>query len=641
MQKWKKEYKDLGGSVVDALHHSEIQPNEFSFLRNWIQEGTSLVRRNGIGRITRGELHPYEEGLPTLTTVFPFRNVEGTQRIIAFGTSEFGIYDESLRSVQVVESEVSINPSLLPWFIEQYNAFAYATRKGQSQIIRFNEIGATSAGIPAPETAAVLADGGAGGLSAADYSGVYTFYNVITGAESDYSPVSNILTLGATKQIAWSGIGVSTTGQVTWRRLYRSLPNQPGIYFFIANIEDNTTTTYTDNKGINDMGEAASSENGLPPENAVSLTFWRDRLWVATKSTLHPSRRLFPESFDPGAEIQIDADDGHEIRGIAGTETMLVVGKTNKVFYIAEAGDSFVKRTLSERDGLTSGKSLQAFQDGIFWRSGSDVLFSSGSTPKRIGDTRVRKALEAIPATGDDAVTATIWPKRGWYLLSIPQSDALDEDRTSINAPSLTLCFNYRTSVWSVLDFEYKEEDETLKYRAPYSFTEARDDNFGPVLYCTFGDRQIYQFDVGNRDKIGFSNTGQVIRAAAVLQEATFDGQMIGEQIIRLRMDNPETGLLGPRLKIFTLRDNLFYTPAIGAFPNLGSLASRASTPNLKYNGTQRLEWLSYSLRVPSDLTLSVRPGIYYDGVQPARFSALVAEGVVSGRRPWPGFTKE
>lgn len=130
------------------------------------------------------------------------------------------------------------------------------------------------AGVPVPSTAAALADGGAGVLTAGDYRGVFTFVND-QGHESNPSASASV-TLGASKKIAWTSIDVGPTGTAK-RRLYRT--TQDGAtYLFLAEIADNTTTTYDDNNPDASLGSAAPSLNTIPPEAIRSIAVNESRV---------------------------------------------------------------------------------------------------------------------------------------------------------------------------------------------------------------------------------------------------------------------------------------------------------------------------------------------------------------------------
>ena len=97
--------------------------------------------------------------------------------------------------------------------------------------------------ITAPATSATVAAGAAGVLTGG-YKYKVVFENA-AGEISSPSPASATLTL-ATQQGSLTAIPLGGAG-VTKRRIYRTLAGATGYYYLVATINDNTTTTYTDN----------------------------------------------------------------------------------------------------------------------------------------------------------------------------------------------------------------------------------------------------------------------------------------------------------------------------------------------------------------------------------------------------------
>ena len=119
--------------------------------------------------------------------------------------------------------------------------------------------GQSSISAPTACTSA-LAGGGAGNLSAGGYS-YKTTYLSPTG-ETSLGAASNtttVVTPSANGKIALSAIPLSANGTVTARNLYRTKAGGSS-YYFVAKINDNTTTIYTDN--IADTSLAYSGATG-------------------------------------------------------------------------------------------------------------------------------------------------------------------------------------------------------------------------------------------------------------------------------------------------------------------------------------------------------------------------------------------
>lgn len=127
----------------------------------------------------------------------------------------------------------------------------------------FNGTNVRLAGVDAPTSAATIAASTTEGAPNGKYTARYTFVNA-DKVESNPSPVSAELTV-TSKQIDWT-IPVGPEGTVA-RRLYRTTADGKAHYF-VTEIADNTTTTYTDNKSDAELltSTALADDNNVPPE---------------------------------------------------------------------------------------------------------------------------------------------------------------------------------------------------------------------------------------------------------------------------------------------------------------------------------------------------------------------------------------
>lgn len=106
--------------------------------------------------------------------------------------------------------------------------------------------GLSSVTTPTTLTAA-LAGGGAGNLSSGNYSYKVTYVGTL--GETAPSSISNVVTVvapGTNGKMSLTGIPVSGSGTVTARNIYRTQASG-GTYLFLAQIANNSATTFTDN----------------------------------------------------------------------------------------------------------------------------------------------------------------------------------------------------------------------------------------------------------------------------------------------------------------------------------------------------------------------------------------------------------
>lgn len=471
------DFLDLGGGLNQGQPISSINPNECTVLRNLYPFGRKLVRRGGVRLITTDGA--WDENI---FSMFPLKETDGTWTLLTGGATKLGKLDgDTIADLPGIQS-IPSGTNAWVWF--QYKDFAYAMREGQTDMLRVDSSSWNTAGIAAPSVPPTLADGGAGNLTAANYYGVFTFYNTQTGAESNPSPASLVLALGSSKLIDWSAIQVSSNAFVDARRLYRTLPNQVGEYFFIGTIEDNFTTTYADdNVIIADMGREVRFDNGLPPNGLHAGCIWRERLFATDGTDLYYSEYLLPESFGDESIISVSPDDGHKIRGLIAFGDRLVIGKTNKMHYLVGAdANSFNVLTLSDRHGCMSHHSMKSAEGLLFWYgTGNNFYKSDGNNVVEISTIKMRDTLDLIPDSVAHKVTAAVVPSLSQYIATIPQ------DENGYNWK--VVVYNYKTDSWST----YDHGDDGDEY-APQYLSDFFDENLEHVLYSTHYDGNIYQY---------------------------------------------------------------------------------------------------------------------------------------------------
>lgn len=467
------DYQDLGGGLNEGQPWGLVDTNQATVLRNLYPFGRKLVRRGGVRKITTAA--PWDQ---TINSMFPLKKSDDTWTMLVGGDTALGKLDGD--TVSDLNSSLVIADSDRAWCWFQYKNYAYAMRKGYGNIIRADELSWYTAGIDAPTVAPTIVEGAAGALSAANYYVVYTFYNSETGIESNPSPPSTVLALASLKKIEWSGVGVSSNPFVTARRLYRTLPGQVGEYFYVGTIEGNVNTTFTDNVIIADMGRSVSFDNGIPPSLIEIGVMWKERLFCTDGTYLYYSEYTLPECFGDESSLSVYTDDGHQIRGLHAFGDRLIIGKTNKMHYLVGADrNSFNLLTLSDRHGCMSHNSMKSAEGYLFWYgTGNNFYRTDGNNVQEISAIKLRETLDAIPDSMADRVVAAVFPALSWYVASVPQ------DETGTN--SKVLVYNYKTDAWTIFDHP------TV---APSVLSDFFDENLQQILYATFSDGNIYQYN--------------------------------------------------------------------------------------------------------------------------------------------------
>jgi hypothetical protein len=468
---------DLGGGQNDGIPATAIKDNQMAELYNFIPYGTKLVRRPGVSKLT---ITPYAQNLNSVTALKESTGVWTVMVGHPLGLARLS--GQELVTLPI--SEGTVFPSYDdPWDFHQYNSIGYAMRRGVG-LKRFTHDYMQSAGL-APLTAApTLADGGAGGsIEAGTYYSVVTRFNSLTGAESNPSPRSGAVTIVANHKINWTWTDVET-GQWDSYRLYRTLPNQLGEYFFVYQTLSPYTLSYVDNVVQNDLGSSVSFDNGLPPTGLLYGDLFKERMFASDGIDVFFSEYGLPEAWAEDSIIPVFTDDGHQIRSVRAYGDRVVVGKTNKVHYIVATGPrSFSLQTLSDKHGCWSHKGMKVAEGHLFWPSSEDFYRSDGSSTNAIGNTKIRKLMERVPEEQRSLITAEIYEPRNLYIASIP----LDGSTTN----RAVVAYNYKTDAWTAFDHPAD---------SPNFVSEIFNTNYGKQIYATFGDGHLYQYLTGNDD---------------------------------------------------------------------------------------------------------------------------------------------
>lgn len=186
-------------------------------------------------------------------------------------------------------------------------------------------------GVTAPSSAATAALGAAGVLTG-NYSYKITFYNSAKAHESNPSAASNTVTASSSR-IDLTGIPVSSDAQVNRRRIYRTTTGG-GVWLFLAEIADNTTTIYTDNAADSTLGiQIEEFANGVPPSAAI-MEVYKGRVFSVQKdsSRVWFSKQNFPNAVHSNDFRDLDPDDGDAATGLRRLYGQIIAFKNDSIW---------------------------------------------------------------------------------------------------------------------------------------------------------------------------------------------------------------------------------------------------------------------------------------------------------------------
>ncbi len=426
---------DLGGGLNEKAADT-ITDRETSLLQDFYVRGTSLFSREGRVAIAAA----YSERINSITRYNP-----------SFTEDEFTVVGAASSIARLVGNVLTaltpsnaVYPTLTSrWWFKQYNDELFACQKGNGGVKRIYGDAHDDAGIVAPAVAPQVIDGGVGQKPAGTYWVAYSFYNNVTGAESNLSPPSKELAIADLHKLTVSAIGVSTSLQVNARRIYATLPDDQGTLYLVGQIDDNVTTTFDENAlPPADYGAAFEAVNGLPPDQAHSLETYKERLFVTNKQGLYWSEAGKPQSFRASAYYPLAQGTGYDLVGLKHWEDHgLVIGAQNQTHILrGTTPDDWEVVLLSGEHGSPAGQSYVVGDGVLYWYTGENFVRSGGSSAEIIpAMERVRTTLDSIPDANKEDVQGEAMPARGWVVWTVYTTSG-----------QKLIVYDYKNDAWSV-----------------------------------------------------------------------------------------------------------------------------------------------------------------------------------------------
>jgi len=268
-----------------------------------------------------------------------------------------------------------------------------------------------------PSAAASVALGGAGAITGTVKYRV-AFRNSLDGTESLASVESGSVSPAA-QIVNLSSIPVSVDPQVNQRRIYRS--DNGGLYRYLGDVNDNTTTTYADNTAIN-LATALVNDFRGDVEPCRYCAVFGNRLWFANSKS-EPSGLYFSESdsldFPATNLLYVNSGDGDEITGIEEAFGGLLVFKRKSVHFLSGAdSSSFQTRPVSGNKGCISGQTIRKSPRGIYYLSHDGVYRLEGDgAPVYLSESQY-PLFEQMDADNYRFSVGEYAPARHTYLVS-------------------------------------------------------------------------------------------------------------------------------------------------------------------------------------------------------------------------------
>lgn len=240
------------------------------------------------------------------------------------------------------------------------------------------------------------ASGGAGNLTG-DYRWRVTYISNTT--ESLAGDSSTELTLSS-NSADLSDIPVSSESRVNARGIYRTLDN--GARFFkVGELNDNTSTTFTDNVEDGDLGLELETEAGEPPAKMSAVATYHNFLFGAgtpgEPHRLYWSNQLQPEKWDALNFVDVHFGQGSEITALEVQGDRLWIFKNPGVAILQGFTESdFTVDNLSANFGAPSNHAVTEFRNLLFVYDGDNVFQVASPGDFQNISTKIEPELEEI-----------------------------------------------------------------------------------------------------------------------------------------------------------------------------------------------------------------------------------------------------
>jgi hypothetical protein len=263
----------MDGGLNNKFDRAMIPDNESADCLNVIFDQGSVETRGGTSLLNTASVGSFVcDGL------FTRHESTGAESMVAwFGGSLWALSGTSFSTVPSGQSIFTAGQRVGAAEYEDYMFFG----NGGSIPMKYKDGELTRHGVYAPGTAPVAATAATGTILTGDYQYKVTYVNSNL-VESDVSDASNTITV-ASQNVALTSIPVAPTSfGIESRRLYRT--EAGGSSFLrLATLSDNTTTTYEDGIADGDLGVAAPSDQGVPPNYKV-IVYHLGRMFVIDPS---------------------------------------------------------------------------------------------------------------------------------------------------------------------------------------------------------------------------------------------------------------------------------------------------------------------------------------------------------------------
>lgn len=408
------ESPDLTAANLLRVVHIKFDEGAGSFISvdNNVQTVTNAAlvpEERDSGRWDIGQMVPYVP--PICGGLVPYNHIrpDGTYVREMLVISGCGLYSVNLDSGLTTPVGADLYKGSGTWSIARYaDKVFFATDNGMRPMV-YDGSTCHILGIEAPAAPATVTTSAAGGtFTAGTYNVYYTYRNSATGEESNPSPVTTVVTTGATSSITDLYVPTSPNRWVSQRRVYITLVNGATAYKAV-DIGDNVTTHYTTDITAPPTSTITLEQlmNQEPPQASVVAVF-KDFLFAAGESK-YPTRVYRNTSagnfsgWDKDVSyVDLDLDSGDPVVNLIPLNDRLLADVRDGRFVIYLTGLSAepFKAELVHKGASSVGRSSATqFISEVFYVGESDIYVTDGYQDLPVSSPTFSMAAPSIQYT--------------------------------------------------------------------------------------------------------------------------------------------------------------------------------------------------------------------------------------------------
>lgn len=288
------------------------------------------------------------------------------------------------------------------------------------KLVKGSIAAATRVGIDTPATAPTVASGAAGNLNGA-YQWRVTYESATH--ENSPGPVSTKLTV-VDKQVNLTAVPTSSDTQVTKRNVYR-IGGSWAEWLYVGSINDNTTTTFTDNISDLNLGDPLGFDRDPPRDTIKFPVEHKQRIFAFDGNELLCSNYQEPEGWNPTNVWFVGGSS--PMAALASTGSVLLAFKDTEVHGLfGSSPDDFIVMPMF-RKGTIAPDSVIAADGYVYFLSDDGIWRTDGRGLELIG-----KEMRGLLSTLSLAVrrTAVSQYAEGKLLMSFPGQFTIEHDLT-------------------------------------------------------------------------------------------------------------------------------------------------------------------------------------------------------------------